>query len=106
MSASRTLSGVPGTRIEWPSLAAVPYLGAIAAAYLVFGPEPALAGLMLAVVLDAVAYRPLTPLAQNNWQPLPPYQCDPTPTPRAKSILLGLWVATAWIGAALTALAA
>lgn len=105
MNAIRALTGWPVIRAELPSLSGVPHVAAILAAYLVLGLEPAIGGLMLAIVVSAVLFKPLLPLALNNWQPVPAYVHDPEPTPRAKVILFGLWAATAWTGAAVTALA-
>ncbi len=105
MNAVRALTGWPGVRSDLPLLGGLPHLAATAASFLVFGLEPAIAGLMLAIVASAIVFRPLTPLAMNRWQPMPLHRHDPELSPRARLVLVGLWTTTAWSGAALVWLA-
>jgi hypothetical protein len=69
----------------------------------VFGWPACLMGLLLAALTSFVVYLPLTALALNGGRPIGPDDPSPPFNIRARTVLLGLWTATAWGGAALSA---
>ncbi|HQT78065.1 MAG: hypothetical protein B7Z80_17770 [Rhodospirillales bacterium 20-64-7] len=73
------------------------------AAWPVFGGAACIAGLLLATLASFVVYLPLTALALNGGGPIAADAPAPAMTPLARVVLLGLWTATAWGSAALTA---
>jgi hypothetical protein len=92
----------------WPSLRhsrgrllGLPFLLAAASSGLVFGWPACLAAVVLSSLASFVVYVPMTALALNDGQAIRGDGPDPALTVRAYVVLLALWSATAWAGAAM-----
>jgi hypothetical protein len=103
MRAVRALTGGFGISAEQPWLPGLPHVAAALATYFVFGGEACVTGLLLATLASFVVYLPMTALALNGGEAIEADSAAPVLTTRAQIVLLGLWTATAWAGAALTA---
>jgi hypothetical protein len=84
-------------------LPGVAYLVAALTPALVFGAQACVAGLVVAILANFILYLPLSALALNDWQPIGPDDPAPDLTGRVRVVLLILWTATAWLGAAASA---
>jgi hypothetical protein len=104
MRAVRALTGGSGFSAEQPWLPGLPHVAAALATYFVFDGQACVTGLLLATLASFVVYLPLTALALNGGQPISAEAASPVFTARAKMVLLGLWAATAWVGAGLAAM--
>jgi hypothetical protein len=78
----------------------LPHALAAAATWLVFGAAACISGLLMASLVSFVVWLPLTALALNSGQALPPDAIAPVLTPNARRVLFVLWTATAWLAAA------
>ncbi len=105
MRAVRTLTGGFG-HADQPWLPGLPHVAAALATYFVFGGRACVTGLLLATLASFVVYLPLTALALNGGRPIGADAPAPVFSTRSQMLLLGLWTATAWAGAGLTALTA
>jgi len=79
------------------------HLAAALTPALVFGGQACVAGLVVAILANYILYLPLSALALNDWQPIGPDDPAPELTGRVRVVLLVLWTATAWLGAAANA---
>jgi hypothetical protein len=93
--------------LAWPSLLhaegrllGLPFVLAACAPGLVFQWRACIAALMLASVASFLIYVPMTALALNDGAALTEDAPAPLLTSRAYVLLLVLWTATAWSGAA------
>jgi hypothetical protein len=93
--------------LAWPSLRdargrllGLPFALVGCAPGLVFGWQACFAALMIASLASFLVYVPLTALALNGGGALPEDAPVPRLTARAYGVLLALWTATAWLGAA------
>ena len=77
-------------------------MAAALATYFVFGAQGCVTGLLLATLASFVVFLPVTALALNGGRAIAADGPAPALTAKAQVALLGLWTATAWIGAALT----
>ncbi len=100
--ASAAGTRLSGDRLWLPGL---PHAAAGLATYFVFGGPACVTGLLLATLASFVVYLPVTALTLNGGRPLAADAPPPALPVRAQMLLLGLWTATAWAGAALTAAA-
>jgi hypothetical protein len=105
MRAVRALTSGFGFSADQPWLPGLPHVAAALATYFVFGGQACVTGLLLATLASFVVYLPLTALTLNGGKPIEPDAPAPALTARSQLLLLLLWTATAWLGAALTALA-
>jgi hypothetical protein len=103
MRAVRALTGGFGVTAEQPWLPGLPHVAAALATYFVFGGQACVTGLLLATLASFVVFLPLTALALNGGQPISADAPAPALSARSQAVLLGLWTATAWAGAALSA---
>ena len=94
--------------LAWPSLQnaegrllGLPFVLAACAPSLVFEWRASIAALMIASVASFLVYVPMTALALNGGAALAEDAPAPTLTVRAYVLLLVLWTATAWLGAAM-----
>ena len=96
---SQTIAATrPGVSATWfPGL---PHALAATASWLVFGGAACLSGLLMASLVSFVVWLPLTALALNDGEPLPPEAVAPALTPTARRGLFALWTVTAWLAAA------
>jgi hypothetical protein len=106
MRAVRALTGGVGISADQPWLPGLPHVAAALATYFVFGGQGCVTGLLLATLASFVVYLPVTALTLNGGRAIAADGPAPALTTRAKIVLLGLWTATAWAGAALTSIAA
>jgi hypothetical protein len=91
--------GRPANAGTWfPGL---PHALAAIATWPVFGGAACVSGLLMASLVSFVVWLPLTALALNNGEPLRDDARAPALTPNARRVLFGLWVATAWLAAAI-----
>ncbi len=95
------LTGVSGYSADSPWLPGLPHVAAALATFLVFRGQACVTGLMLATLASFVVYLPLTALALNGGRAITADGPVPALTPRSRAVLLALWTATAWGGAAL-----
>jgi hypothetical protein len=93
--------------LAWPSLRhaqgrllGLPFVLAAGAPGLVLGWSACIAALLIASLASFLVYVPLTALALNDGGALAEDAPAPPLTPRAYLVLLLLWTATAWLGAA------
>src|SRR3712207_2741329 len=86
-------------------LPVLPHAVAALSTIAVFGTSACLGGLLLATLAGFVFYLPLTALWLNGGKAIAPDAPPPPLTAGAQDGLLGLWTATAWAGAWLTAAA-
>ena len=100
MRADQALTGVV-VSADQPWLPGLPHVAASLASALVFGLQASLTGLMLATLASFVVYLPLTALALNGGRAIAEDAPAPALTRPAQMLLLALWTATAWAGAAL-----
>jgi hypothetical protein len=105
MRAVRALTGGYGFSAEQPWLPGLPHVAAALATYFAFGARGCVTGLLFATLASFVVYLPVTALTLNGGRPIAADGPAPVLTTRAQLVLLGLWTATAWAGAALTAAA-
>ncbi len=105
MRAVRALTGGFGIAAGQPWLPGLPHVAAALATYFAFGGQACVTGLLMATLASFVVYLPLTALTLNGGRPIEADAPAPVLTTRAQIVLLGLWTATAWAGAALTAAA-
>jgi hypothetical protein len=105
MRAVRALTSGFGFSADQPWLPGLPHVAAALATYFVFGGQACVTGLLLATLASFVVYLPLTALTLNGGKPIEADAPGPALTARSQLLLLLLWTATAWLGAALTALA-
>ncbi len=103
MRAVRALTGGFGISAEQPWLPGLPHVAAALATYFVFGGEACVTGLLLATLASFIVYLPMTALTLNGGRAIEADAAAPVLTTRAQIVLLGLWTATAWAGAAVTA---
>lgn len=103
MRAVRALTGGVGISADQPWLPGLPHVAAALATYFVFGGQACVTGLLLATLASFVVYLPLTALALNGGRAIEADAPAPVFSTRSQMLLLGLWTATAWAGAALTA---
>lgn len=97
-----TSFGLSDAARQW--LAGAGYIASVLLAYLAFGWQPAVGGTMLAFGGHFLAFRPLTAMALGHWNPnADDEEVGFSISPRARLILVALWAATLWTGAALTA---
>ena len=80
----------------------LPHVLAALAAWPVFGSSACAAGLVMAGFISFVVWLPMVALALNQGQPLAVDAAAPVLTPNAKRVLFALWVATAWLAAAIS----
>ncbi|MEA2740275.1 MAG: hypothetical protein QOH05_3582 [Acetobacteraceae bacterium] len=106
MRAVRALTGGFGVSAEQPWLPGLPHVAAALATYFVFGGQACVTGLLLATLASFVVFLPVTALALNGGRAIAADGPAPVITTRAQIMLLGLWTATAWAGAAVAGLAA
>ena len=92
----------------WPSLRdargrllGLPFVLVAVGPGLVLGWQACLAALVIASLASFLVYVPLTVLALNGGGALGEDAPVPTLTARAYTVLLALWTATAWAGAAI-----
>jgi hypothetical protein len=97
--------------LTWPSLrhsegrlVGLPFVLTACAPGFVFHWPICVAALLVAAVASFLVYVPLTALALNGGVALVDDERSPPMTPRAYTLLLLLWTATAWLGAALVSL--
>jgi hypothetical protein len=90
-----------GPERSW--LPGLPHAVLACATWPVFGGPAFVTGLLLASLASFVIFLPLTALALNHGAAIAPDAVAPRLTPAAQAVLLGLWTATAWLGAALAA---
>lgn len=102
MRAVRALTGGYGFAADQPWLPGLPHVAAALTTYFVFGAQGCVTGLLLATLASFVVFLPLTALALNGGRAIEADGPAPSLTLRAQMVLLGLWTATAWAGAALT----
>jgi hypothetical protein len=93
--------------LAWPSLSdargrllGLPFVLAAFGPGLVSGWQACLAALTIASLASFLVYVPLTVLALNGGSALTEDAPVPALTARAYAVLLTLWTATAWLGAA------
>ena len=91
-------SGV--TRSERTWLPGLPHAVLACATWPVFGGSACVTGLLLAALASFVVFLPLTALALNHGEAIAEDAPAPALTPLAHGVLLGLWGATAGLGAA------
>jgi hypothetical protein len=101
MRAVRALTSGFGFAADQPWLPGLPHVAAALATYFVFGGQACVTGLLLATLASFVVYLPVTALALNGGRAIAADAPAPALTTRAQVVLLGLWTATAWAGAAL-----
>jgi hypothetical protein len=92
-------------RQEQTWLPGLPHVVVACATWPVFGGSACVTGLLLAALASFVVYLPLTALTLNHGKAIAEDAAAPALTPTAQAVLLGLWSATAWLGAALAAAA-
>jgi hypothetical protein len=90
-------------RSDRPWLPGLPHVIVACATWPVFGGSACVTGLLLASLASFVVYLPLTALTLNHGEAISEDAVAPVLTPRAQAVLLGLWSATAWLGAGLVA---
>ncbi len=97
-------------RLTWPSLhnmqgrlLGLPFVLTACGPGFVFGWSACFGALMVASLASFLVYVPLTALALNGGVALGENTPIPRLTPRAYVVLLLLWSATAWLGAAAAA---
>ena len=97
------------TALAWPSLRdtrgrllGLPFVLATGVPGILFGWQASVAGLIVAGVASFVVFVPMTALALNRGAPLSEDATLPSLTARCYVVLLVLWTAAAWLGAALT----
>src|ERR1700759_315722 len=100
MRAVRALTGGFGA-VDQPWLPGLPHAVAALATYFVFGGQACVTGLLLATLASFVVYLPLTALTLNGGRAIGVEAPAPVFSTRSQIVLLGLWTATAWAGAAL-----
>ena len=105
MRAVRALTGGFGFSADQPWLPGLPHVAAALATYFVFGAQACVTGLLLATLASFVVYLPVTALALNGGRAIAADAPAPALTGWAQVVLLGLWTATSWAGAALAAVA-
>ena len=105
MRAVRVLTGGYGFSADQPWLPGLPHVAGALATYFVFGAAACVTGLLLATLASFIVFLPVTALTLNGGQAIRPGATAPALTTRAQIVLLGLWTATAWGGAALIAAA-
>jgi hypothetical protein len=105
MRAVRALTGGFAISTEQPWLPGLPHAVAALATYFVFGGLACVTGVLMATLASFVVYLPVTALALNGGKAIAADDPAPALTTRAQIVLLGLWTATAWAGAALAAVA-
>ncbi|MGD0103559.1 MAG: hypothetical protein ABSC06_05925 [Rhodopila sp.] len=86
---------------DQPWLPGLPHVVAALATYFVYGGQGCVTGLLLATLASFIVYLPMTALALNGGRAIKADAPAPLLTTRAQIVLLGLWTATAWAGAAL-----
>jgi hypothetical protein len=101
MRAVRALTGGFGMAADQPWLPGLPHVVAALATYFVYGGQGCVTGLLLATLASFIVYLPMTALALNGGRAIKADAPAPLLTTRAQIVLLGLWTATAWAGAAL-----
>lgn len=101
MRAVRALTGGYGFSTDRPWLPGLPHAAAALTSYFVFGYQACATGLLLATLASFVVYLPVTALILNGGRAIPADGPAPVLTARSQIVLLGLWTATAWAGAAL-----
>jgi hypothetical protein len=106
MRTVRALTVGYGFSADRPWLPGLPHVAAALATYFVFGAQACVTGLLLATLASFVVYLPVTALTLNGGRAIAPDAPAPALTARAQMVLLGLWTATAWAAAGLTAIAA
>ena len=79
----------------------LPHALAAVATWPLFGGAACIAGLLMASLVSFVVWLPLTALALNNGEALGPDAHAPALTVNARRVLFALWVATAWLAAAI-----
>jgi hypothetical protein len=95
----------PSSRQDRIWLPSLPHVLAGCATLPVFGGSACVLGLLLASLASFIIYLPLIALALNGGAALTPETPAPDLTPVTRVVLLGLWTATAWVGAGLAAMA-
>ncbi len=105
MRAVRALTGGFGLGADQPWLPGLPHVAAALATFFVFGGQACVTGLLLATLASFVIYLPLTALTLNGGRAIAPDAPAPVFSTRSQMVLLGLWSATAWAAAGLTAVA-
>jgi hypothetical protein len=78
----------------------LPHALAAMATWPAFGGPACVAGLLLASLVSFVVWLPMTALALNNGRAVTSDVQAPSLTPNARRALFALWVATAWVAAA------
>ncbi|WP_428537125.1 hypothetical protein [Rhodopila sp.] len=101
MRAVRALTGGFGISADQPWLPGLPHVAAALATLLVFDGAAFVTGLMLATLASFVVYLPVTALVLNGGRAIAADGPAPLLPLAAQLLLLGLWTATAWVGAAL-----
>ncbi len=86
---------------DQPWLPGLPHVVAALATYFVYGGQGCVTGLLLATMASFIVYLPMTALTLNGGRAIKADAPAPVLTTRAQMVLLGLWTATAWAGAAL-----
>jgi len=86
---------------DQPWLPGLPHVVAALATYFVYGGQGCVTGLLLATMASFIVYLPMTALTLNGGRAIKADAPTPVLTTRAQVVLLGLWTATAWAGAAL-----
>jgi hypothetical protein len=99
MRGVRALTGGLGFSADW--LPGLPHVAAALATYFVFGGQSCVSGLLLATLASFVVFLPLTALTLNGGRAIGADAAGPVLTAKARLVLLALWTATAWAGAAL-----
>jgi hypothetical protein len=105
MRAVRVLTSGFGSAADQPWLPGLPHVAAALATYFVFGGQACVTGLLLATLASFVVYLPMAALALNGGRAITADAPAPALTMRVQLVLLGLWTATAWAGAALASVA-
>ena len=104
MRAADSLTPDPAVSAEQPWLPGAPHAVAALTTWAVFGASACATGLLLATLASFAIYLPVTALALNGGQAIATGDPAPAITPSARAVLLGLWTATAWAGAALASM--
>lgn len=97
----RTVTGGLPVSDNQPWLPGLPHALAALSTYAVFGARGCLSGLLLATLASFIVFLPVTALTLNGGRPIAEDAPAPALTRRAQAVMLALWTATAWAGAAI-----